>query len=283
MTENFKYRPVLFFSLTFVATFALIAVGAFLSYSDELSGLTLPFIIAGMCAPFVISLVMIVRSGNAQVKREFVNRLINLKLINLKVLPIMILMMPLVVLVSITISLPFGESVAQFGFADGFSFSAGAMPVLVILLLAATFEELGWRGYAFDSLQSRYTFLKASLVFGVLWSLWHFPLVFVKDSYQYEILQQSVWYAVNFFVSIIPLGIIVSWICVKNNKSVLAAIVFHFIINMCQEALGMTQNTKCIETAVLMVVALAIVAYDKEMFFHKAYRPSLSGFVSQAK
>jgi len=75
----------------------------------------------------------------------------------------------------------------------------------------------------------------------------------------------------------------VSWICVKNNKSVLAAIVFHFIINMCQEALGMTQNTKCIETAVLMVVALAIVAYDKEMFFHKAYRPSLSGFVSQAK
>ena len=142
------------------------------------------------------------------------------------------------------------------------------MPVLVLLLLAASFEELGWRGYAFDSLQSRYsTYLMASLVFSILWSLWHFPLVFVKDSYQYEIINENLWYGVNFFVSIIPMGVIISWVCIKNGKSVIAAILFHFIINISQELLSMSQMTKCIETVVLMVVAIAIVALDQELFF----------------
>ncbi len=139
--------------------------------------------------------------------------------------------------------------------------------MLLLLLLAATFEELGWRGYAFDSLQSRFNYFKASLIFSLLWSAWHFPLLFVKDSYQYEIYQENIWFAVNFFVSIIPMGIIVSWICIKNKKSVLAAILFHFIINMSQEVLAMTQVTKCIETGVLMVVAAIIVWFDHSLFF----------------
>jgi membrane protease YdiL (CAAX protease family) len=142
---------------------------------------------------------------------------------------------------------------------------------LLLLLLAATFEELGWRGYAFDSLQSRFSYFKASLIFSVLWSLWHFPLIFVKDSYQFEIVQQNIWFAVNFFVSIVPMGIIISWICIKNRKSVLAAILFHFIINMSQEMFAITQVTKCIETVVLIVVTAVIIAIDREMFFSKEH------------
>ena len=175
--------------------------------------------------------------------------------------------MPLSVLLSVVLSLPFGGSLLQFQFSEGFSFSSGFVPVLLILLLAASFEELGWRGYAFDSLQSRYTYFTASLLFSILWSLWHFPLLFVKDSYQYEIFHENVWFAVNFFISIIPMGIIISWICIKNRKSILAAILFHFIINISQEILNITQMTKCIETVVLIGVAVAIIVLDKKMFF----------------
>jgi membrane protease YdiL (CAAX protease family) len=35
----------------------------------------------------------------------------------------------------------------------------------------AGFEELGWRGFAFDSLQSRHSYLEASLIVGVFWFL----------------------------------------------------------------------------------------------------------------
>jgi uncharacterized protein len=63
------------------------------------------------------------------------------------------------------------------------------------------------------------------------------------------------------------MGVIISWICIKNRKSVLAAILFHFIVNISQEIVSMSQMTKSIETVVLTVVAVAIIAIDKEMFF----------------
>lgn len=271
MGKKYKYKPLFFFSMTFLVTYSLWFAGAYVSFQDDKSGLYMLLMLPGLMAPFLISLVMILTSKNSDLKKEFVNRLINPRLIQLKVLPVLFLIMPLSVLASILLSLSFGGSISQFQFAEGFSFSTGCVPVLLILMLAAGFEELGWRGYAFDSLHSRYNYLRASIIFGILWSLWHFPLLFVNNSYQYEIFHENIWFGVNFFVSIIPMGVIISWICIKNGKSVIAAIVFHFIVNMSQEMLEMTQITKCIQTVVLIVVVVAIIAIDKEMFFSKEH------------
>lgn len=271
MVSNYKYKTFTYYAATFASTYALWFAGAYTSFQDDKSGLYMLLMLPGLMAPFLISLFMIFTSVNTHLKRDFVNRLINLRLIRLKMLPVFFLLMPAVVLASIALSLPFGESTAQFQLAEGFSFSTGFVPVLLLLLMAAAFEELGWRGYAFDSLQSRYTLFVASIMFSILWSLWHFPLLFVKNSYQYEILQQNVWYAVNFFTSIIPMGVIISWICVKNQKSVIAAVLFHFIINLSQEVLAMTQVAKCVETVVLIFIVMLIVIKDKEVFFSKKH------------
>ena len=74
------------------------------------------------------------------------------------------------------------------------------------------------------------------------------------------------------------MGVLISWICVKNRKSVIAAIVFHFIINLSQEMLEITQVTKCIETLLLTAAAAAIIAMEKEMFFNqpKAFQNNVS-------
>ena len=84
---------------------------------------------------------------------------------------------------------------------------------------------------------------------------------------------ESIWFGVNFFISTIPVGVIISWICFKNRKSVIALIVFHFIINMSQEMLQIAQTTKCIQTVVLVMVAAVIVTYEKEMFLSKEHIP----------
>ena len=270
MISNYKYKPLLYFSMTFLVTYALWFAGAYVSFQDE-SGLYMLLMLPGLMAPFLISLVLILTSKNSDLKKDFVNRLINLRLIQPKMLPALILIMPLAVLASGFLSLPFGGSISQFQFAEGFSFSTGFVPVLFILVLAAIFEELGWRGYAFDSLQSRYNYFTASIIFSILWSLWHFPLIFLNNSYQYEIFHENIWFGVNFFVSIIPMGVIISWFCIKNGKSVIAAILFHFIVNMSQEMLEITQITKCIETIVLTVIVVAIIVKDKEMFFSKEH------------
>ncbi len=271
MISNYKYNPKLYFVTTFIVTYAFYFAGAWVSFQDGKSGLYMLFMLPGMMAPFIVSAVMIATSKNASLKKDFINRLINPRLIQLKMLPAFLLIMPLSVLASIALSLPFGGSLSQFQFAEGFSFSSGFVPVLLLLVLAASFEELGWRQYGFDSLQNRYNLFMASIIFSILWSLWHFPLIFVNNSYQYEILHQSIWFGMNFFVSIIPMGMIISWICIKNRKSVIAAILFHFMINMSQEMWAISQTTKCIETVVLALVAAVIVLLDKEMFFHGGY------------
>jgi membrane protease YdiL (CAAX protease family) len=269
MIPHYTYRPFIYFSTAFLLTFAFWFGGAYLSFQDEYRHLYMLLLLPGLMTPFLLSLGMIIKAKNPNLRKDFINRLANLKLIQIKYLPAFLLIMPLSVLASILLSLPFGGSYSQFQLAEGFSFSTGFVPVFLLLLLAATFEELGWRGYAFDSLQSRFSYFTASIIFSILWSFWHFPLIFVNDSYQYEIFHENIWFGINFFISIIPMGMIISWICAKNGKSILAAILFHLIINLSQEMLDITQTTKCIQTLVLLFVAAGLVAWDKEMFFSK--------------
>ncbi|PAV13055.1 hypothetical protein ASJ81_04660 [Methanosarcina spelaei] len=284
MIPKYRYKPWTYFAATFIATYALWFAGAYLSFQDEKNGLYMLFMFFGLLVPFLLSFFVIFTSKNSGLKRDFINRLINLRLIKPKMFPVFFLVMPLTVLISIFISLPFGGSVSQFQLADGFSFSTGSVPTLVFLMLAACFEELGWRGYAFDSLQSRHTYFMASIIFSILWSLWHFPLIFVNHFYQYEIYHENILYAVNFFVGIIPMGVFVSWICIKNGKSIPAAILFHFIVNICQEALTVTQTTKCIETLVITLVVAIIIVLDKEMFFSKVSpAPETQNLVSETQ
>jgi membrane protease YdiL (CAAX protease family) len=46
-----------------------------------------------------------------------------------------------------------------------------------ILLFIALGEEPGWRGFLLPQLQRRYSPLRASLVLGGIWALWHLPLL----------------------------------------------------------------------------------------------------------
>ena len=265
--------------MTFLLTFGFWLAGAYARQNEALSDLYFALLLPGLLAPFAIPLVMIFASRNRGLKRDYLRRLVDVRLIRLSTFPALLLLMPLVVLVSALISLLAGQPVSQFQPAAEFSFSYGIVSALTVLLLAATFEELGWRGYAFDSLQSRFNYLTASLLFGVLWSVWHLPLLLVKGSYQYEILHQSPWYAVNFYVGTVFLGVIISWFCAKNRKSVPAAILFHFVVNMSQEFLAITQVTKSIETGVLAIAAVAIVLLDRDLFFSRPLTANWSSVV----
>ena len=120
-----------------------------------------------------------------------------------------------------------------------------------------------------DSLRSRHTYFTATLIFAALWAFWHFPLFFINNYYQNELLRTNVIFAINFMVGVFPMAFIISWLCRKNSGSILIAILFHLAINISQEALQMAQVTKCIETVMLIAMAAIIVIRNQKMFFDK--------------
>lgn len=269
--DSYKYRPVRFFVYVYLFTWIFWFAAAFISRTDSGNGLALFFMIMGLFVPSVLALVMVLKSNSPALKRDYKEKICGFYRVNLPNLLLSIVIFCAVIVISILVSLLFGESADQFSFVGGFSFSIGGMPTLFTLILTAFMEELGWRGYAEDSIAFYHTWFNESIIFGILWSLWHLPLFFIPGTYQSNILQMDFWYMVNFFVSALPLDFFLTWVYVKSRRSIFACVIIHFVINFLQEQIAMTQVTKSLETVVLSVFVAVIILANKEMFFERKH------------
>ena len=98
---------------------------------------------------------------------------------------------------------------------------------LVILTLTDGLgEELAWRGFALPRLLTRYNALVASLILGVLWGLWHLPLVWTEGAPLY---QQPVWL---FLLDIVAKSVLFTWVFLHTRGSVLLAMLLHAATNL---------------------------------------------------
>lgn len=94
-----------------------------------------------------------------------------------------------------------------------------------ISTLLAFGEELGWSGYLLKVLQDM-TFFKLSLLIGIIWGIWHFPLILMGHNYP----QHPVAGVVMMILICILLTLMMNYIVIKS-KSVIAAAIFHGITN----------------------------------------------------
>jgi membrane protease YdiL (CAAX protease family) len=86
-------------------------------------------------------------------------------------------------------------------------------------------EELGWRGYLLREFRDK-KFLSVSLITGIVWGLWHFPLILIGHNYpDYPV--AGVGMMVIFCVLVSP---VMTYIVIKS-KSVITAAIFHGTMN----------------------------------------------------
>jgi membrane protease YdiL (CAAX protease family) len=141
---------------------------------------------------------------------------------------------------------------------------AAAAPSALLPLAFFTFwfgplpEEMGWRGFALDRLQRRMNALSASLVVGVAWALWHVPLFFVPETYQYGLGFGSVRFWI-FSATLLPLSVLMTWVYLHTGRSTLAAALFHFAGNMAGVITEKSESAALIELALLTICAGAAV------------------------
>lgn len=136
---------------------------------------------------------------------------------------------------------------------------------LVRSVASALGEEIGWRGFLVPELSKTTSFTTTALVSGVIWSVWHYPLLILSDYNS----GTPVWFGLSCFtVLVIAISFVFAWMRLKSG-SLWTAAILHGSHNLYIQGLftPFTKNTG--KTAwyidefglVLPLVAIAFAIY----------------------
>lgn len=130
------------------------------------------------------------------------------------------------------------------------------MYLAFVLILGPLPEEIGWRGYLLDRLQLRFSALGASLLLGLAWFAWHAPLFFMAGYYARAGGAPDPF---RFGLAILLGAILYTWVYNHTGRSVLAAILFHFVGNASGELLDASAPVYLYETCLTIVLVLVVL------------------------
>jgi uncharacterized protein len=102
------------------------------------------------------------------------------------------------------------------------------IPLIFLFMLflgGSVQEEFGWRGFALPRLLEIQTPFLASLVLGVIWGVWHLPLVFISG-----VSQEYMSFAV-FLPLTLAFSFIFTWVYLRTNLNLFSALLLHTTIN----------------------------------------------------
>jgi uncharacterized protein len=153
--------------------------------------------------------------------------------------------------------------------------------VIAVPVTLFTFgEEYGWRGYLLPRLLPLGE-IRASVLLGVIWGLWHLPLIMAGLNYS----GVNVWLALIIFTFVtVALSFTYTWFYVASSGSVMVAAVYHASTNQFSDTFwvpplltGANPFAPSLVSAVL-IMALVVVVYklfrrsvhvnDPERFIH---------------
>lgn len=121
----------------------------------------------------------------------------------------------------------------------------------VVNFLGNTCEEIGWRGFALPHLQKRHSALIATLIVGMLWGLWHLPLVFLGGPMSE--------YPFLWFISIAADAFIYTWIYNSTKGSLLLVALFHGLGNIFGALItGVSPVAYALVSCVVAIVLIAV-------------------------
>ena len=251
-------NPWVFFGATFAWTWAFWGLGILLKINLESTfGFGLLFL--GVLGPMVTGIGFTYLTKNKAGQRDYWLRIIDVRRIGLKWLLTLLLFAPVLNGLAALLDFVLGGAGAVWGET---LVNAISNPLaLVISALFATLipfiEELGWRGYVLDRLQETRSALISTLILGSVWSLWHLPLFFIEGTYQAGLGVGTLEFWL-FMIGIVPLSFAFTWVYNNTNRSILAVILFHGMVNFTGELIAITERADTISILLWVIAAIGI-------------------------
>ena len=100
----------------------------------------------------------------------------------------------------------------------------GLLGLSVSFFAAAAFEELGWSGYAIEPMQARWGPLRASLMLGAVWAVFHYPALMQA----HRPLAWIAWWSLG----TVAMRVIMVWLYNRTGRSVFGMILIHMSANL---------------------------------------------------
>jgi membrane protease YdiL (CAAX protease family) len=219
----------------------------------------LGLVLLAAIAPMVTGIAFTYLTRDQEGRRDYWKRVIDFKRIPARWYLVIFLFVPILNGLAALLDVLTGGTGATWGEA-ALNFLTNPSSIIPSILFASLFpfiEELGWRGYVLDRLQEKHSALISSLILGVVWSVWHLPTFFVRDSYQASlgVGTPAFWL---FFAGIVPLTFVFTWIYNNTNRSTLAVILFHSMVNFTGELLTLSERADTYSILLWIVAAIGI-------------------------
>jgi len=253
------HKAARFFALTFLVSWVLWGAAYTLSSGPAV----MPLVLLGAFGPSAAAVALVGRSEGRAGLGQLWRRSIQPGRISGGVWLVILLLFPAMAWVGSLLDSALGGTPPALDLT-ALSTLGGAVGFLLLILFAGPVsEELGWRGYALEPLQEGIGPLRASLLIGVIWSVWHLPLFVIPGTSQEALgvgtLQFWLW-----IIQVICLAVIFTWAYNRTRRSVLSAIMLHFLSNLTYSLLvpigGIAPDqTEIISTLLHLVVAAAAI------------------------
>ncbi|MBP1631481.1 MAG: hypothetical protein H6Q15_2374 [Bacteroidetes bacterium] len=182
---------------------------------------SLPALILFLIGGFVPSIVGIILTSLYEGRRGLKNLLFSAINTKIGISSLSIILVYVVVLGSTQLIL----YILFEGFFDFYQFINQLPTILPLIILGPLSEEFGWRGFLQKRINLEFSPISGSIIIGLVWSLWHLPLFFMIGTSQYD-------FNIPFFsfmISVISSAFVYTYVYIKSNGSLFAAILLHWI------------------------------------------------------
>ncbi len=212
--------------------------------------------VLGGFGPAIAGIIMVYRTNDQAFIRDYWRRVFDVR----RIKPIWYL--PILLLYPVTVVLTFLLTGTELDASPLMAMlrNPGVLvtTIIFVFIFGPFSEELGWRDYALDWLQARYSALVSSVILGVIWWAWHLPLLAVVGSFLYENGHDPVFLGGYLYVVIIY-SVLFTWVYNNNARSVLGIILLHFSINLTSRIFVMPTEIFIYNSFVLITVVILVL------------------------
>ena len=149
------------------------------------------------------------------------------------------------------------------------------LALCIVTFIAALGEELGWSGYAIDPMQARWGALKAGIILGIFWAVYHYIALLQAH--------RSVEWIAWWTLYTVAARMIMVWLFNNTGKSVFGMALFHMTINVTWQLFpvgGSFFDPRVTGLILAVVAAIVVGVWGPQM---QGQRTSLISIVAGSK